>query len=189
MLVHGRGFQRSKPESQCLHLVRRIGGNSVRPLIGFFMVGLLLAGACTGTREKNEEPYTRAYTGAPIEFYDLNKFDRELSGALRGKAERVTVMFPAAVSLNAIPERLNRWLSEIESKGGQVVVIREGDDSASRGIISEVIGLIVTAVRYARDAVIFGPAADYNAEVHYDPITGNVTRVVFTLKPPEVEGS
>jgi hypothetical protein len=55
-----------------------------------------------------------------ITFIDINKFDAELSASLAGKSEPISVSFYEKVSPNAMPERLQKWLTTVERTGGKV---------------------------------------------------------------------
>jgi len=119
----------------------------------------------------------------PIDYSDLDTFDRSLSGALRGRASNVTVQFVVPTTVNEIPARMDKWLSMVEKYGGQVKAAPDPDIPAtSRGMISDVISLVVGAYNLAREKILYGPSENYNATVYYERGSGRITRVVFSKK-------
>ncbi len=115
-----------------------------------------------------------------VQFLDTGGFDRKLSAALAAKQPEVVVSFPAAITLNSIPERLDRWFSKVEKFGGTVDI--QAEPEPGRSIISEIFGLFVKAYDAIAEAVIYAPAKEYNVIVHYRATTGIVTRVSFLRK-------
>ncbi|MDP2847300.1 MAG: hypothetical protein Q8O35_03815 [Humidesulfovibrio sp.] len=116
-----------------------------------------------------------------VQFLDSGSFDRKLSSALSADQPQVTVVFPAAITLNNIPERLDKWLGKVEKFGGTVEI--QAEPEASRGLISEIFGLFIKAYDAIEEAVIYSSAKHYNVMIYYKAQTGLVTRVCFVRKP------
>ena len=57
-----------------------------------------------------------------IVFIDIGKFDSELHASLVEKSEPVVVSFYDKVSPNAMPERLQKWLTTVERSGGKIEI-------------------------------------------------------------------
>src|SRR5262249_39568287 len=72
-----------------------------------------LAGATTSEGDRPPPPVTSP-TGPALSFFDTNSFDKQLSSSLRRGSETIVVNFEAFPSVNAIPERLNKWFSAVE---------------------------------------------------------------------------
>lgn len=115
-----------------------------------------------------------------VQFLDTGGFDRKLSSALSANQPEVTVLFPAAITLNSIPDRLDKWFSKVEKFGGTVDI--QAEPEPGRGIISEIFGLFIKAYDAIEEAVIYSPAKNYNVMIYYKAQTGLVTRVSFTRK-------
>lgn len=126
------------------------------------------------------QPPAAAQAQAEVQFLDTGSFDRKLSSALAAGQPEVTVVFPAAITLNSIPVRLDKWFSKVEKFGGSVDI--QAEPEPDRGIISEIFGLFIKAYDAIEEAVIYSPAKNYNALIHYKSQTGLVTRVSFTRK-------
>lgn len=116
-----------------------------------------------------------------VEFFDSESFDRQLSSALKADLEEVTVLFPAAITLNSIPTRLDHWFSKVEEYRGTVKLVPVSD--TDKGIISEMLSLLVAAYDYLRDKAIYYPVKEYNAFIYYERNTGIVIKVLFERKP------
>lgn len=124
-----------------------------------------------------------AAEGETVEFFDSGSFDRSLSSALRKDAAAVTIKFPAPITVNSIPERLDKWFSMVEKHEGTVKVEADPDIETSRGLFTEIISLVVGAYEIIKGKIIYEPVKDYNAIIYYDPRGGGkVTRVIFTRK-------
>ena len=136
---------------------------------------LAMLAACAGG-----QPPVAAQALAEVQFLDTGGFDRKLSSALGAGQPEVTVVFPAAITLNNIPVRLDKWFSKVEKFGGSVDI--QAEPEPDRGIISEIFGLFIKAYDAIEEAVIYSPAKNYNALIHYKAQTGLVTRVNFTRK-------
>lgn len=121
-----------------------------------------------------------------VEFFDSDSFDRQLSSSLKANFPEVTIVFPAAITLNSIPTRLDKWFSKVEEYGGDVKLVPVS--STGKGIVSEMLSLLVSAYEYIKDKVIYYPAKEYNAFVYYEENIGLVTEVVFERKPDADEG-
>lgn len=115
-----------------------------------------------------------------VEFFDSGSFDRKLSNALNADPPTVTVTFPAPITVNGIPERLDKWLAMVEKYGGTVEL--KPEDDGTRGLISEIISLIVGIYEAIKEKMIYEPVGDYNATVFYKKGEGTITRVVFDRK-------
>lgn len=161
-----------------------------------FVVAVLLSlfAACntTKTDEDNRAESTSVdaefagETEGEVPFFDLGNFDSKLSKALRESEDEVTVVFPAPITTNDIPERLDRWFAQLEKRGGTLEVAPD-PDFGSRGIIGEVFEVVIRFKDYLENERTFGPLKDYNASVYYYPGTGEITRVVFKRREAESE--
>ena len=138
---------------------------------------LAVLAACAGGQPAGQGA---AQPQAEVQFLDTGGFDRKLSSALAAGQPEVTVVFPAAITLNSIPVRLDKWFSKVEKFGGSVDI--QAEPEPDRGIISEIFGLFIKAYDAIEEAVIYSPAKNYNALIHYKSQTGLVTRVSFTRK-------
>jgi hypothetical protein len=119
-----------------------------------------------------------------VQFLDSASFDTRLSSALSRSAPSVTVEFPAAVSINDIPERLDKWLFMVEENSGKVSLeaAEEEEAYAQRGLITEIITLAVGGYSLMKEAACYKPATDYNVAVYYEKAYGTIKKVVFTRK-------
>ena len=115
-------------------------------------------------------------------FFDASSFDRKLSAAFREDLETVTVNFPAQIKVSEIPERLDKWLTTVETYEGTVDLEVDPAAPRSRSILAEVLTLFSTASEIAKDKRLYGPAEDYNVKIYYAPDQGTITQMVFTRK-------
>ena len=111
-------------------------------------------------------------------------FDWDLSQALR-KADRGLILStPEGISLNEIPEPLDKWLSRIKENGGTVKAkpIAKETDMKTRGLFSVLLDVVLYLIGVAKEEATFSAADEYNAILNYDKDTGTVKSVYFYKK-------
>lgn len=57
-----------------------------------------------------------------VSFVDIEKFDHDLTSSLEAPFDVVNVVFYDKTSPNAIPQRMQKWISAIEKNGGVVKI-------------------------------------------------------------------
>lgn len=117
---------------------------------------------------------------AELDFFDSSRFDSRLSASLDSGHDAVTTRFLGPVSVNEIPERMDKWFFMIEKYEGTVELEPTGPEA--RGFITDIIALTVGAYNAIKEKMTYSPAKNYNAKVLYDPQTGIIERVVFVKK-------
>jgi len=147
---------------------------SLLPAIAALYLSLLLFACAT------KNPAEGAAVQKEVQFLDSFSFDRKLSASLGAKQPQVEVLFPATITLNNIPERMDKWLSKVEKFGGTVEI--QAEPEPGRGLITEIFSLFVKAYEAAEEALIYGSAKEYNVVIHYRAATGIITRVCFVRK-------
>lgn len=162
-------------------------------LAALALAALVFASGCSS---KQAAPADAAPADAPasLSFFDSFTFDRQLSSSLRADLPEVEVVFPAAVTINSIPPRLEKWLSMVDQTGGKVQLVPEATEG--KGFVSEIISLFVKVAEYIKEKTIYGPIENYDAQLHYKQGSGIMTRTVFVRRttatseaePPRREG-
>lgn len=132
------------------------------------MAGVLMAGPALAGDEQE------------IDFFDSGSFDRKLSATLNADPPSVKVSFPAPISVNKIPQRLDKWFAMVEKYEGTVELKVEGEPT--RGIVGAIIDLIIGVYEIAKEKITYGPVEDYNAVIYYEKGSGTITRVIFIRK-------
>jgi hypothetical protein len=149
-------------------------------LIGWAMAAGLAAGCAVDT------PRAELPDSLSLEFIDSATFDRKLSEALSAAQSSVIVTFLAPITTNALPERLDRWIYQIEQKyGNRLAVLPDPELPQERGVVGVALALATKAYQMVREEMLYGPARGYDAAVLYAPADGRITRVVFTRRPAE----
>lgn len=115
-----------------------------------------------------------------VQFMDTTGFDYKLSASLEAKQPSVDVLFPAVITLNNIPERIDKWLSKVEKFGGKVEI--QAEPEPGRGLITEIFSIFIKAFEAAEEKLIYAPAQDYNVLVSYKAKTGIITKMTFNRK-------
>jgi len=115
-----------------------------------------------------------------VQFMDTTGFDYKLSASLEAGQQSVDVLFPAVITLNNIPERIDKWLSKVEKFGGKVEI--QAEPEPGRGLITEIFSIFIKAFEAAEERLIYAPAKNYNVLVTYKGKTGIVTKMTFTRK-------
>jgi len=159
-------------------LYRRVSPFAVLCLV----TGLVLAIAAAGcvTTKESAAVSSKAVL-SEVNFFDAGSFDRRLSSALAQDPPEVTVLFPAAVTVNKIPERLDKWFSMVEKHEGTVKLEPE-PEIGTRGVVTALLSLAVGAYNLLKEKFLYDPIKDYNAIVRYKKSSGKITRVIFKHK-------
>lgn len=143
-------------------------------------LSVLLSGCCSSGRYV---PQPGEDVPDSLEFFDSFSFDRKLSRSLGMDYARVEVTFPAAITLNNIPERMDKWLAAVEESGGRVQVAPESYDE--RGILEEIFTFFVRAYEHLAGVCLYARAENYDALLLYEKPTGIVTCILFLRRVPE----
>jgi len=115
-----------------------------------------------------------------VQFMDTTGFDYKLSASLEAGQQSVDVLFPAVITLNNIPERIDKWLSKVEKFGGKVEI--QAEPEPGRGLITEIFSIFIKAFEAAEEKLIYASAKDYNVLVSYKSQNGIITKMTFTRK-------
>jgi len=128
--------------------------------------------------------------GAPppnaLQFIDYEGFDDQLHDSLSHAYPSVTVAFaPGSAMLNQLPERIDRWLSRIDTDdGGRVEARPDPALPHERSALLAAIPLILLTYDFAQSWVVYRPVGGYDALVYYVPGTGALTRILFVRRQP-----
>lgn len=147
------------------------------PALALTLLAVLLL-ALSGCATKN--PAEGATVSGEVQFLDSFSFDRKLSASLGAGQPQVDVLFPAVITLNNIPERMDKWLSKVEKFGGKVEI--QAEPEPGRGIITEIFSLFIKIYEAAEEKLVYDPAKNYNVLVRYKAASGIITRVSFLSK-------
>jgi hypothetical protein len=147
---------------------------SIPPLLCACLAALMLF-ACA--------PRNPAAGTAPlkeVQFMDTTGFDYKLSASLEAGQPSVDVTFPAVITLNNIPARIDKWLSVVEKFGGKVEI--QAEPEPGRGLLTEIFSIFIKAFEAAEEKLIYAPAKGYNVLVSYKSQNGIITKMTFTRK-------
>ena len=150
-------------------------------VLSLLLASLSFSGCATQQPTTDVSDTENMTASEKIEFFDAGTFDRKLSSKLRKDPQEVTIDFLADANVNDMPERMDKWFAAVE-KGEGVIDVEVDPDYRTRGIISEVIALVIGAYEFVKDKWIYSPAQNYNVTVYYIQGTGEITRVIFTHK-------
>ena len=138
------------------------------------LICAMLLGGCAGS-PRNSGP-------APdrLAFLDSRIFDEELSRSLSAGHKQVTVDTSAGVSIDKIPERMDKWLYTVREADREVVAKpKEQVRMRSIGLVALIQAIATGTYGWLRDSITYSPARRYNATLIYDKATGNVEKIVF----------
>lgn len=155
-------------------MTKRLKTILVLGCFALFMASVMLTAGCSTKSAALPDPQPT------VDFFNSDTFDRQLSSGLKADLSEVNVIFPAAITLNSIPKRLDIWLSKVEEAEGkvQLIPLSEGD----KGIFTEVLSMMTTAYEYADNKALYGPVEEYNAFIYYKKTTGIVEKIAFERK-------
>jgi len=104
---------------------------------------------------------------AEFGYSDTDAFDMQLHQSLKADLKGVKVSLPEGTMLtvDSPPDRVQRWMSAVEQKGGQVVVCPVNDSDEIFGILKVLSAIVLRVVKSIDDYVTYAPASDYNLAV------------------------
>lgn len=140
----------------------------------------LALAACLPALEEKPATAVPPAAATRIDFLDTMSFDQDLSNALTAQPPEVRVVPLAPVNLNAMPERLDKWLSAIRQSGGAVRA--QAAKGNGRGILGAGIDVVVALFDLGRERVLYAPAAAYDATIQYDKASGTVGEIILARR-------
>ena len=158
-----------------LHFLRQIF--FVLMVIGFTSVFV----SCSGKTDLvPDAPETD--DNSSILFWDSKNFDDQLSKHMRGKEEKITVS-TVGISVDDIPERLDKWFAYIVEKDGEVKPVPESKLNTRSPLLAIALKIFVPyATKKFLDYQMYNPSEAYNAYLYYDPGDGELHRIEFLLR-------
>lgn len=120
-----------------------------------------------GTRNDAKQAGRDGQTSEAVPFADLVTFDREVSRRMKEKQGEIEVRVTDRITEKQLPDRLDKWLTAIDSTGGEVQVLeprRVAENGQTRAIWVLIPFLLAMAATTTRDP-LHAPASKYNATV------------------------
>lgn len=144
----------------------------------------LISGCSTSSLLPNQVSTTDATD--TITFLDTETFDQSLSNELSTNFKQVEVIPLASspIKMNAIPDRLVKWLSAVVNNKGKLEIEPKAEKSAMAfDPITAILSTVYDyASEYLKQNMLYSPAQNYNAVIHYQPETNVVSKIVFLNK-------
>ena len=117
-----------------------------------------------------------------VTFLDTNSFDDELSGTMLAKTQAITVTTLASVSINEIPQRLNKWLSAVTAQHGHIYIEPKTTGVSSDWALDLLPKIYNKIHDLFADNISYTSASNYNATIFYNLKSGMIKKVVFSKK-------
>jgi hypothetical protein len=119
-----------------------------------------------------------------VTFIDSLTFDTQLGDRLRSEVPEVIVVPASPVTVNAIPERLDKWFHAVESSGGKVRLKALPPKSGrnSRAIFGFILDFVIATYELIFETIKYESADRYDVILLYRPDTGDLESAVFTLR-------
>lgn len=102
---------------------------------------------------------------ARVTFLDSKLFDGQLSKELGGDNDAVEIDFLGKVSLNSIPQRIDRWISIVGEKGA--VNLKPAEQTLKPKFLFDIVELIYTGVQRSNEERMLDPVRQYDAVIFY----------------------
>lgn len=122
---------------------------------------------------------------AELSFTNTETFDLRLSQVMRNNNDIIEVSATSGeLTVNKIPERLDRWLYQIEKTQGKVEAVPIPSKTRSLEVLAPlIIEYATSAINFFKKKVserrLYSPSSQFNAYVHYDPQSGAIERIEF----------
>ena len=142
-----------------------------------------------GTVRPSKLHPARHPNGPTMMFFDTERFDKQLSETLRRGPEAIIVTFGTFLSVNTIPQRLNKWFSAVEKYKGKVQFQPYPDYPSNAEKALPLLSAAMLAYRALivlyeayEQMMLYSPAKEYNSIVYYARDSGKIIKVVFIHK-------
>ncbi|GAB2872218.1 hypothetical protein GCM10027277_46840 [Pseudoduganella ginsengisoli] len=132
-----------------------------------------------------EEP--AAPPPASVVFLDSSLFDNALSSQLASGKDQVEVAITGKISLNAIPGRMDKWITAVASKG-EVALTQQAEAPLKPKFVLGLLPTIFSFIKMARTENLVDPATKYNASIQYHLDRSGeavIDKILFVKKPPK----
>ncbi len=113
-----------------------------------------------------------------IVFIDSEAFDRDLSEELAKKNREVKVVFAGRVNINQLPERLNKWFTQLKRGGGE---LHRKPVRRTRGAFSGAVEMVIEGMAYFEEIELMEPTKYYDAIVYFRG-DGTIESVVWQMR-------
>lgn len=122
---------------------------------------------------------------ASVVFLDSSLFDNALSNQLSSGKDQVEVAITGKISLNSIPQRMDKWITAVATKG-EVALTQQADAPLKPKFVLGLLPTIFTFIKMARAENLVDPATKYNATIQYHLDRSGeavIDKIVFVKKP------
>jgi hypothetical protein len=143
--------------------------------------------AAPATAVETAQPAEAAPPPATVVFLDSSLFDNALSSQLASGKDQVEVAITGKISLNAIPGRMDKWITAVASKG-EVALTQQADAPLKPKFVLGLLPTIFSFIKMARTESLIDPASKYNASIQYHLDRSGeavIDKILFVKKPPK----
>jgi hypothetical protein len=119
-----------------------------------------------------------------LTFLDSRLFDGALSRELAKDKETVEVEVSGKMSLNAIPQRLDQWITTVGESGE--LTLKATEPPLKPKFVAALIPVVYNVIKQIHADRTFDPARKYNATVLYSVNREGesvINKIVFSRKP------
>lgn len=122
---------------------------------------------------------------ASVVFLDSSLFDNALSSQLAAGKDQVEVAITGKISLNSIPQRMDKWITAVATKG-EVALTQQADAPLKPKFVLGLLPTIFSFIKMARAENLVDPASKYNASIQYHLDRSGeavIDKIMFVKKP------
>lgn len=130
-------------------------------------------------------PEPAAPPPASVVFLDSSLFDNALASQLSAGKDQVEVAITGKISLNAIPQRMDKWITAVATKG-EVALTQQADAPLKPKFVLGLLPTIFSFIKMARAENMVDPATKYNASIQYHLDRSGeavIDKILFVKKP------
>jgi len=100
------------------------------------IISLCLVLLCVACSSPSVPLFEKAKPSPNLGFIDIEKFDRDLAASFEEPLNSVDVIFYDKTSPNAIPPRMQKWISATEKTGGKITIEPPPNDLVPRNPVA-----------------------------------------------------
>jgi hypothetical protein len=117
------------------------------------IISLCLVLLCVACSSPSVPLFEKAKPSPNLGFIDIEKFDRDLAASFEEPLNSVDVIFYDKTSPNAIPPRMQKWISATEKTGGKITIEPPPNDLVPRNPVAlfGLFGSLFSGAKFALD--------------------------------------
>ena len=157
----------------------------IKKSLYFQLAAILLITGCVNQPVQSESPKNQTSakpSTVELTYLNSNVFDQGVASNMNESSRTIHVKFPVRFTLNSIPERIDKWLTEIVDSDGSVEVEAiDKSDSKYRSLstLTSFVSFAMSIYTQATRGNMYEASEKYNGRIIYESETGEIHEILL----------